>query len=173
MTASSRWAASRLCGRLDPAADPAMRSVRPGALLPGICRDHCGSCESTRPPADRAHRAAEPERLRGDVATGAEKTKGLRLSCSSCLHLAGLRHHRYHLSSTTSSMPSAHQFRDIMRWVTSQPTADGTAMVKECNLSRWVRWIRLSVNCCRISTMTHYTTAPDHLHITVRTSASP
>jgi PAS domain-containing protein len=29
-------------------------------------------------------------------------------------------------------------------------------MVKECNLSRWVRWVRLSVNCCRISTMTHY-----------------
>src|SRR2546423_1737688 len=51
---------------------------------------------------------------------------------------------------------SAHQFRDIMRWVTSQPTADGTAMVKECNLSRGVRWARLSVNCCRISTMTHY-----------------
>src|SRR5262249_16838767 len=102
-------------------------------------------------------RAAEPERLRGDVATWAEKTKGLRLSCSSCLHLAGLRHHRYHLSSTASSMASDHQFRDIMRWVTSQLTADGTAMVKEFNLSRWVSWARLSVHCCRISTMTHYT----------------
>src|SRR5262249_7872161 len=133
-----------------------MRSIRPGALLPGICRDHCGSCESAWPPADRAHRAAEPERLRGDVATWAEKTKGLRLSCSSCLHLAGLRHHRYHLSSTASSMASDHQFRDIMRWVTSQLTADGTGMVKEFNLSRWVSWARLSVHCCRISTMTHY-----------------
>src|SRR5215470_4308562 len=139
-----------------------MRSVRPGALLPGICRDHCGSCESARPPADRAHHAAGPERLRGDVATWAEKTKGLRLSCSSCLHLAGLRHHRYHLSSTASSTTSDHQFRDIMRWVTSQLTADGTAMVKEFNLSRWVRWARLSVNCCRISTMTHYRAAVSH-----------
>src|SRR5262249_48017782 len=63
---------------------------------------------------------------------------------------------RDYLSSTASSTASDHQLRDIMRWVTSQLTADGTALVKECNLSRWVRWARLSVNCCRISTMTHY-----------------
>src|SRR5215471_6824099 len=31
------------------------------------------------------------------------QTGSRQLSCSSCLHLAGLRHHRYHLSSIASS----------------------------------------------------------------------